>query len=45
MAWSKKHRGKRSILVHVAGVGTTLQLLKDLTDEEIERQLPRRRNP
>ena len=45
MAWPPQHRGKRRILVYVAGLGTTLQLLEDLTDEEIERQLPRRRNP
>lgn len=45
MAWLKEHRGKRSILVYVSGLGTVLKLLEDLTDAEIQEKLPHRRNP
>jgi len=44
-AWPRQHPGKRTVLVYVAGIGTTLQLLEDLTDEEIQYRLPHRRTP
>lgn len=45
MAWPRQHRGKRTIVIYLAGVGTVLKLLEDLTDEEIQQKLPRRRDP
>ena len=38
-AWPE-HKGKRTILTYVAGQGTTLKLLEDLTDEEIDSRMP-----
>ncbi|MFU0506258.1 DUF1419 domain-containing protein [Pseudaminobacter sp. NGMCC 1.201702] len=35
-----QHHGKRTILTYVAGQGTTLKLLDDLTDEEIDSRMP-----
>lgn len=39
-AWPPEYRGKRTILTYVAGQGTTLKLLDDLTDEEIDSRMP-----
>ncbi|SMH26286.1 DUF1419 domain-containing protein [Mesorhizobium australicum] len=39
-AWPPEHHGKRAILTYVAGQGTTLKLLDDLTDEEIDSRMP-----
>lgn len=39
-AWPPEHHGKRTILTYVAGQGTTLKLLDDLTDEEIDSRMP-----
>jgi len=39
-AWRPEHHGKRTILTYVAGQGTTLKLLEDLTDEEIDSRMP-----
>lgn len=39
-AWPPEHQGKRTILIDVAGLGTTLKLLEDLTDEEIDSRIP-----
>lgn len=39
-AWPPEHQGKRTILIDVAGQGTTLKLLDDLTDEEIDSRMP-----
>jgi hypothetical protein len=39
-AWPPEHHGKRTILTNVVGRGTTLKLLEDLTDEEIDSRLP-----
>lgn len=38
-SWPPEHHGKRTILVYVAGQGTTLKLLEDLTDEEIDSRI------
>jgi hypothetical protein len=38
--WPPEHHGKRTILAYVAGLGTTLKLLEDLTDEEIDSRMP-----
>ena len=38
-AWPPEHQGKRTILIYVAGQGTTLKLLEDLTDEEIDNRM------
>lgn len=38
--WPPKLHGKRTVLVNGGGAGTTLKLLEDLTDEEIEDMLP-----
>jgi hypothetical protein len=35
-----EHHGKRTILTYVAGQGTVLKLLEDLTDEEIDSRMP-----
>lgn len=39
-AWPPEHHGKRTILTFVAGKGTTLKLLEDLTDDEIDSRMP-----
>ncbi|TIU01870.1 MAG: DUF1419 domain-containing protein [Mesorhizobium sp.] len=39
-AWPSEHHGKRTILVYTVGQGTTLKLLEDLTDEEIDSRMP-----
>ena len=39
-AWPQEHHGKRTILVYAAGQGTTLKLLEDLSDEEIDSRMP-----
>lgn len=39
-AWPPEHHGKRTILVYTAGQGTTLKLLEDLTDQEINSRMP-----
>lgn len=39
-AWPPEHHGKRTILTYVAGQGTALKLLEDLTDEEIDSRMP-----
>lgn len=39
-AWPPEHHGKRTILTYVAGEGTTLKLLEDLTDAEIDSRMP-----
>lgn len=39
-AWPPEHHGKRTILTYVAGQGTTLKLLEDLTDDEIDSRMP-----
>lgn len=39
-AWPPEHHGKRAMLTYVAGKGTTLKLLEDLTDEEIDSRMP-----
>ena len=39
-AWPPEHHGKRTILVYTAGQGTTLKLLEDLTDQEIDSRMP-----
>jgi hypothetical protein len=39
-AWRPQHHGKRTILVYTVGQGTTLKLLEDLTDEEIDSRIP-----
>jgi len=39
-AWPPEHWGKRTILIYVAGQGTTLKLLEDLTDDEIDSRMP-----
>ena len=39
-AWPPEHHGKQTILVYVAGQGTTPKLLEDLTDEEIDSCMP-----
>ena len=39
-AWQPKHHGKRTILAYVAGQGTTLKLLEDLTNDEIDSRMP-----
>jgi len=38
-AWPPEHHGKRTILTYVAEQGTTLKLLEDLTDEEIDSRM------
>ncbi len=38
-AWPVEHHGKRTILVYAAGQGTTLKLLEDLSDEEIDSRM------
>jgi hypothetical protein len=38
-AWPPQHHGKRTILVYTIGQGTTLKLLEDLTDEEIDSRM------
>jgi hypothetical protein len=39
-AWPPEHHGKRTILVYTTRQGTTLKLLEDLTDEEIDSRMP-----
>lgn len=39
-SWPMEHHGKRTILVYTVGQGTTLKLLEDLTDEEIDGLMP-----
>lgn len=39
-AWPQEHHGKRTILVYALGQGTTLKLLEDLSDEEIDSRMP-----
>ncbi|PBB83736.1 DUF1419 domain-containing protein [Mesorhizobium sp. WSM3876] len=39
-SWPMEHHGKRTILVYTVGQGTTLKLLEDLTDEEIDSLMP-----
>ena len=39
-SWPPEHQRKRTILIYVAGQGTTLKLLEDLTDEEIDSRMP-----
>ena len=39
-AWPPEHHGKRTILVYTVGQGTTIKLLEDLTDEEIDSRMP-----
>lgn len=39
-AWPQEHHGKRTILVYAAGRGTTLKLLEDLSDDEIDSRMP-----
>ncbi|RUV81565.1 DUF1419 domain-containing protein [Mesorhizobium sp. M1A.F.Ca.IN.020.06.1.1] len=39
-AWPPEHHGKRTILVYTVGQGTTLKLLEDLPDEEIDSRMP-----
>lgn len=38
--WPPEHHGKRTILVYTVGQGTTLKLLEDMTDEEIDSRMP-----
>jgi hypothetical protein len=38
--WLPEHRGKRTILVYGRRGGTTLKLLEDLTEDEIQAKLP-----
>lgn len=38
-AWPVEHHGKRTILVYAAAQGTTLRLLEDLSDEEIDSRM------
>ena len=38
-AWPVEHHGKRTILVYAAGRGTTLKLLEDPSDEEIDSRM------
>lgn len=38
-AWPVEHHGKRTILVYAVGQGTTLKLLEDLSDEEIDNRM------
>ncbi|MCR5860602.1 DUF1419 domain-containing protein [Mesorhizobium sp. J428] len=38
-AWLVEHHSKRTILVHAVGQGTTLKLLEDLSDEEIDSRM------
>ena len=39
-SWPPEHHGKRTILVYTVGQGTTLKLLEDLTDDEIDSRMP-----
>lgn len=39
-AWPPEHHGKRTILAYTVGQGTTLKLLEDLTDDEIDSRMP-----
>ncbi|MEQ1956210.1 DUF1419 domain-containing protein [Mesorhizobium yinganensis] len=39
-AWPPEHHGKRTIPTYVAEQGTTLKLLEDMTDEEIDSRMP-----
>ncbi len=39
-AWPLEHHGKRTILDYAAGQGTTLKLLEDLSDQEIDSRMP-----
>lgn len=39
-AWPPEHHGKRTLLVYIVGQGTTLKLLEDLNDEEIDSRMP-----
>jgi hypothetical protein len=39
-AWPPEQQGKRTILIDVTGQGTTLKLLEELSDEEIDSRMP-----
>jgi hypothetical protein len=38
-AWLVEHHSKQTILVHAVGQGTTLKLLEDLSDEEVDSRM------